>query len=113
MVHLAAGQWGQALLPEYVFLEVVTVLRARRNIAVATLVGKTLLGAEDITLVPCSDVFIDAFEIFTDQRKRELSFTDAAIVAIARREKARFIATFDQDFREQKGLTLVPEAASP
>jgi len=113
MVHLAAGHWGQALLPEYVFLEVVTVLRARRNIEVATLVGDTLLGAEDITFIPCSDIFIDAFEIFSDQRKRELSFTDAAIVAIARRHKARFIATFDQDFRDQKGLTLVPGQEIP
>ena len=108
MVHLVAGQWGQALLPEYVFLEVVTVLRARRNIGVSAQVGTTLLEAADITFVPCSDVFLDAFDIFSGQRERELSFADAAIVAVARRENARFIATFDEDFRGQKGLTLVP-----
>ncbi len=109
MVHLAAGKWGQALLPEYVFLEVVTVLRARRNVEVATLVGNTLLGAADITFVPCSDVFVEAFEIFRNQGKRELSFADAAIVAIARREKAKFIATFDEDFRGLKGVSLIPD----
>jgi len=108
MVHLAAGQWGQALLPEYVFLEVVTVLRARRNIEVATLVGNTLLGAKDITFIPCSDIFIDAYEIFSGQHKRELSFVDAAIVAVARREKARFIATFDEDFRSIADLEVIP-----
>jgi predicted nucleic acid-binding protein len=109
MVHLAAGQWGQALLPEYVFLEVVTVLRARRSVGVAAEVGNTLLAAADITFVPCSDVFVDTFEIFRNERGRELSFADAAIVAIARREKARFIATFDEDFQGLKGVTIVPE----
>lgn len=111
MVHLAAGQWGQALLPEYVFLEVETVLRARRGLKVATLIGNTLLGAKDITFVPCSDIFMDAFEIFTAQTERDLSFTDAAIVAIARREKARFVATFDEDLRGLKGLTAIPQTA--
>jgi predicted nucleic acid-binding protein len=109
MVHLAAGEWGQALLPEYVFLEVVTVLRARLDAESATKVGTTLLEAADIDLVPCSDVFADAWKIFRNEGDRELSFADAAIVAIARREKAKFIATFDQDFRGLSGVSLVPE----
>ena len=51
---------------------------------------------------------VDAFEIFHNQSERELSFADAAIVAIAQ-QKARFIATFDEDFRGLKGLRVVPD----
>ena len=36
MVQLIGGKWGQGLLLEYVFLETVTVLRARRDVKVAT-----------------------------------------------------------------------------
>lgn len=108
MVHLAAGEWGQALLLEYVFLDVVTVLRARRGLTVAEAVGKALLEARDVTFIPCSDIFVDAFGIFTHQRGRELSFVDAAIIAVARREKANHVATFDEDFRGLKGFAVVP-----
>jgi predicted nucleic acid-binding protein len=37
-----------------------------------------------------------------------MSFTDAAIVTVARRRGARFVATFDRDFRKVEGLAVVP-----
>lgn len=108
MIHLASGKWGQALLLEYVFLEIVTVLRARRDLTVARDVGKTLLQAREIEFVPCSDLFLESFETFSQQIRGELSFTDAAIVTVARRNKPGFVATFDGDFRDQAGVTVVP-----
>jgi predicted nucleic acid-binding protein len=39
MDEVVAGKWGQAMLLEYVFLEIVTVLLVRRNLAVAASVG--------------------------------------------------------------------------
>lgn len=107
MVHLVAGQWGEALLLEYVFLEVVTVLRARRDVAIATSVGTALLQAREIGFVACSDLFLDAFDEFR-QATGELSFVDAAILTVARRNRPGVIATFDKDFRGQDGITIVP-----
>jgi len=108
MERLLAGEWGEVLLPEYVFLEVTTVLAARRNLESAVAVGRTLLAARELRFVPCSDLFLDAFDIFQKQARGELSFADAAIVAIARKHDAEHIATFDADFRNVPGLTVVP-----
>lgn len=108
MEKLVAGEWGPALLPEYVFLEVVTVLLARRGLEVAIRVATMLLQAREIEFVPSSDMFLDVLETFRSQRHGRLSFADAAIVTVARGRDARFIATFDRDFRQVKGLVVVP-----
>lgn len=107
MIQLLGGKWGQGLLLEYVFLETVTVLRARRDLKVATTVGRTLLQASEIDFVPCSDIFIDAFDTFRRDRSHDLSFADAAIVAVARQYSPGFVATFDEDFRGLRGIALV------
>jgi len=108
MERLAAAEWGPALLLEYVFLEVVTVLLARRGLDVAVRVATILLQARDVEFVPSSDLFLDVLETFRAQRHGRLSFTDAAIVTVARNRDARFVATFDRDFRRVEGLAVVP-----
>jgi predicted nucleic acid-binding protein len=108
MDKLVAGEWGPALLLEYVFLEVVTVLLARRGLDVAVRVATVLLQARDVEFVPSSDMFLDVMEAFRTQRDGRLSFTDAAVVTVARHRDARFIATFDRDFRRLEGLAVVP-----
>jgi predicted nucleic acid-binding protein len=109
MVQLVAGRWGQALLLEYVFLEIVTVLLARRGLAVATDVGTALLAAREVELVPCSELFLETLATFRDQARERLSFADAAIVTVARRQAPGFVATFDGDFRDVQGVSVVPE----
>ena len=108
MERLLAGQWGQALLPEYVFLELTTVLAARCGLSISTNAGETLLNARELELVPCSDLFLNAFETFRCQESAALSFVDAAIVCVARSRGAEHIATFDSDFLDIPGLSVVP-----
>lgn len=108
MEELVSGKWGRALLLEYVFLEVVTVLLARRGLSVATSVATTLLQAREVEFVPCSDLFVYVLETFRTQKKTNLSFTDAAIVTVARRQKESQIASFDRDFRRIEGISVVP-----
>jgi predicted nucleic acid-binding protein len=107
MVQILGEKWGRGLLLEYVFLETVTVLRARRDAGVAASVGKTLLSAAELDFVPCSGVFNEAFEIFQRLRQHNLSFVDAAIVAVAMQNAPGFIATFDQDFSGIRGIKVV------
>lgn len=107
MVQLIGGKWGQGLLLEYVFLETVTVLRARRDVKVATTVGNILLQASEIDFVPCSDIFVDAFDVFRRDRSHDLSFVDAAIVTVSRQHSPGFVATFDEDFTGLRGITVV------
>ncbi len=117
--HLAAaelmdrfleGEWGSGLLLEYVFVEVATVLAARVNLATAAEVGDALLRAEELEFVPCSDLFLDAYETFRAQNAADLSFTDAAIVTVARQREVPHVATFDTDFRGLRGIMALPEA---
>lgn len=108
MVQLLAGTWGRALLLEYVFLEVVTVLLARRGLDTASGVGRTLLDAREVTFVPCSDLFLDAWTLFREQRGG-LSLTDAAIVVAARDEAPGNVLTFDADFRTVTGVRPLPD----
>jgi predicted nucleic acid-binding protein len=58
-------------------------------------------------LVPCSDVFVPAFDTFRVEGGAELSFADAAIVTVARGHPPGFVATFDADFKELEGVTVV------
>ena len=109
MEEVTSGRWGSALLPEYVFLELTTVLARRRDLAAAVSAGQWLLAAGDLEFVPCSEVFLDALELFRGLPGSNPSITDAAIVAIARRRNVDRVATFDRDFRLVEGLTVVPE----
>jgi predicted nucleic acid-binding protein len=108
MERLIDGEWGQGLLLEYVFLEVVTVLLARRGLEVASTVASTLLSARELDFVPCSELFLDAVDTFRSQRDTRLSFADAAIVHVARDRADGLVATFDREFTGIEGLTVLP-----
>jgi predicted nucleic acid-binding protein len=53
-------------------------------------------------------MFPDVMETFRGQRQGRLSFADAAIVTVALKRAARFVATFDRDFRQVEGVGAVP-----
>ena len=106
--RVVKGELGRILLLEYVFLEIVTVLASRRDLATAVSVGEILLGAREIEFVPCSPHFLASYQVFREQDVTRLSFTDAAIVAIARDRGAKAVATFDRDFRGIPDLEVVP-----
>jgi predicted nucleic acid-binding protein len=107
MERLLEGEFDPVLLPEYVFLEVVTVLSARRGLSIAVSVGRTLLNSEEVEFVPCSEYFVATMDAFAREGRLGLSFTDAAIVAICRQRGAEYVATFDADFKKVKGLEVV------
>ncbi len=109
MEDLVSNRWDEALLLDYVFLEVVTVLAARLHRSSAVEAGLLLLDAREIRQVNGSDFFLDAFDVFRGPEGGSLSFTDAAIVAAARRLEAGHVATFDSDFRGIQGLAVVPD----
>jgi hypothetical protein len=48
MGRFLLGEWSRGLLLEYVFLEVVTVLLVRRDLAVAAKIGRLLLDAGEL-----------------------------------------------------------------
>jgi predicted nucleic acid-binding protein len=103
-----AGDWGDGLLLEYVFLEVVTVLLLRRDLTVAAKVGRILLDATELEFVPCSDVFLETVKGFSAQSESRLSFTDVAIANVAHSRADGQLLTFDEGFRKVSGLRINP-----
>ena len=108
MDSLLRGDFGRLVLIEYVFLEVVTVLLARRGHRAALDVADILLDAEEVDFLPCSNLFTDALREFRARGAARLSFADAAIVAAAQRHGAEFVATFDKGFRGIEGIRVIP-----
>jgi predicted nucleic acid-binding protein len=102
------GEWGRGLLLEYVFLEVVTVLMARRGPEVASEVADVLRGARELEFVPCSELFIAAVDTFQRQSKTRLSLVDAAIVNVARDRADGRVATFDCELAKFRGIQAIP-----
>lgn len=102
------GRWGPVLLPEYIFLEVVTVLASRRGLERAVSGGTQLLDASQFEFVNCSPYFLSAFEAFRIQRSTKMSLADASVLAIAKARSADHVATFDRDFRKVPGISVIP-----
>ena len=109
MADFLDGAWGRGLLLEYVFLEVVTVLMARRGVRVASEVADLLLSARELDFVPCSELFLDAVEVFQRQKRTRLSFVDATIVKTARDRTDGLVATFDRELSSVRGIKAIPD----
>lgn len=109
MDRFLRGEWGRGLLLEYVFLEVATVLIVRRDLAVATRVGRLLLEADELEFIPCSDLFTETLDTFAGQGSTRLSFADAAIARVARQRAAGMVLTFDEELGKAAGIRA-PEA---
>jgi predicted nucleic acid-binding protein len=109
MPRLIRGDWGSALLPEYVFIEVTTVIALKRDLPTAIQVGSVLLNSKEVELVPCSLLFKEAWRSFQTQGSGPiLSFVDSAIAVLAGRYGAEYLATFDRGFQKISGLTVIP-----
>jgi predicted nucleic acid-binding protein len=110
MERFLNGEWGRGLLLEYVFLEVATVLLIRRDLRVAARVGGLLLDADELDFVPCSGLFSDALQMFTEQANTRLSFADSSVAHVARERARGLVLTFDEEFRKLPGIR-VPTAS--
>lgn len=107
LADVAKGTWGAGLVPEYVFVETVNYLVRKRGFAVAAAFARGLLSATELTLVPSKGLFPRALAEFLGQRGTAFSFTDSALVSLAKGHAIRTIATFDSDFRSIPGVRIV------
>ena len=106
MERFLAGEWGKGLLLEYVFLEVVTVIMLRLDLAAANRTGRILLEAEELEFAPRSDFFLETLNGFSRQDGTRLSFVDAALAQAARNRADGQILTFDAKFRKLHGMRV-------
>ena len=98
------GEFGQPYLSDFIFDETITLARTRTgSFDVATGLSDRLLGRKEFPqafelLRVSAGPFSDAREVFERYDDQELSFTDAATVALAERHGIDHVLSFDDDF---------------
>lgn len=107
-LELAGGRWGRAILLEYVFLEMLSVLLQRAGRTAAQEAGRELLAAEQTVFVPCSKLWDSAWGNFQAQTFTKLSLTDIAVAQYALEHAEGRVLGFDQEFRKVPGIRLLP-----
>jgi predicted nucleic acid-binding protein len=93
--ELETGKHGSLYLSEYVFDEVMTILKKYLGKEVAAMKGEAILNSVDF--IPAdSHLFRMYWDIFKKYDK--LSFTDCHILATAKHYNIKYIATCDEAF---------------
>jgi len=105
----ALTSWeGRLVTTEFVFDELVTLVRYRVGHAQAAAVGYVLRDGKTCLLVAVEPQdFENAWERFAGQADRRLSFTDCTSFAVMRRLKLTAAAALDEDFKAA-GFTVLP-----
>ena len=102
----------QLLLPEYVVIELGTVLLRRVGLPQAYELLSLLREADDLRWVPCEPWLDVAFQRFNHQQSlqttRPLSLVDCVLVEMALEQPEASIATFDAGFKDVTGLQCLP-----
>lgn len=106
MDNFLGGHWGEGLLLEYVYLEVINVLLVRTDLDKAVHTSKMVLESEELQFIPCSDYFEDTVQSFRTQSGTKLSFTDCAIATVALKRARGMVLSFDREFRKVPGIQL-------
>ena len=107
MERVVKNEFGMALISDYIFDETVTVaLNKTKDLNKAVLIGTTLRNSSITSKINDID-FEETWEIFKAQKNTKLSFTDCTSLAVMKRMNIRNIATFDQDFKKIKWITVV------
>ncbi len=107
MEEIDGGLYGTPVISDYIFDEVVTVLLIRTgDLEMVGEVGRTLLESTMMLRVD-EATFKRAWQIFLNQPKPTLSFTDCTSIALCRGYGVGRIATFNMDFKDVEGLEVI------
>ncbi|MEJ2421703.1 MAG: PIN domain-containing protein [Acidobacteriota bacterium] len=109
-VKRAIAEWeGRLCTTDYIFDELVTLIRYRVGYAPAVEVGEVLQDSGTCLLVRVEDQDIrDAWDQFVRERDQRNSFTDCTSFAVMRRLGLTTAAALDDDF-VRAGFVVVPE----
>jgi len=102
-------QEGIFVLPDIVFAETMTLLKARLGPEVAVRIGQELRQNTAYAWLPVGDAGErDTSAVFHRFMDKEWSYTDCAVLALARREKISAVFAFDRHFLQMPGIERLP-----
>ena len=102
---VVSEKYGDAVITDYIFDEIVTVVARKVHKEKAIQIGKFLLSSEVILTRVNTSVFEKAWEVFNGASN--LSFTDCTCVAFMQLFEVKKIATFDKGFIGIGGVEVV------
>lgn len=104
---LKERRYGEALISDYVFDEIVTVtLQKTKSLERARKVGDNLRKSMRIIGID-REIFEESWRIFKNQKNTKFSFTDCSIIAVMDANGIKNIATFDKDFKKVEEINVV------
>ncbi len=104
---IAKDKYGTPVITDYIFDEIITVMAIKtKDLSRVVESGNKLLEA-NILLRIDELIFHKAWEIFKDQQKANLSFTDCTTIATCKANGISNLATFDEDFQRMQELRTV------
>ncbi|MGI0086311.1 MAG: type II toxin-antitoxin system VapC family toxin [Nitrososphaerales archaeon] len=107
MKEVASEVFGKPFITDYIFDETVTGIFVRsKNLKLAIEYGNELLTSLEIFEID-EEAFREAWRTFSGQRSSELSFTDSTTVAVMNMYHVSRIATFDGDFGDVRGISVI------
>jgi uncharacterized protein len=105
--QIAKGDFGAVFTSDYIFDETTTVTLIRsKSLQKAVLVGNYIKSSIQIIKIN-EDLFEDSWEMFKNQKKSKLSFTDCSNISIMRANGIEHIATFDDELKKFASTDVV------
>lgn len=74
----------EIIVPEYILLEVVTIIKQQVGYQAAQLVMKQMRNTEECSLLSSSSYFAETAELFLTLNEKHLSFVDVSLVVLAK-----------------------------
>lgn len=101
---------GVFLLTDVVFAETMTLLKARLGSEVALRVGRELRQNRAYLWLRLGEAGErDTWAVFQRFTDKDWSYTDCAVLAVARRENVSRVFGFDRHFLQMPGVERVPQ----
>ena len=102
------AQNNQFVLPDIIFAESMTLLKARLGADIAIKAGSVLRTNSIYRWTALdADTEAEAWTIFQHYRDKEWSFVDCAMLALARKLKLAQVFSYDHHFEQMPGLRRV------
>ena len=115
--YVAASKFAQTLqkanvfVPETVFIETMTLVKARLGSSAAVELGNRLMkSALFLTVQLTEEDRSDTWQIFSRYQDKAWSYTDCSILALSRRLQIYEVFGFDHHLEQMPELARVPAA---
>ena len=108
MPSIVDGSYGPALIPEYVYVEFLTVLASRAGMDATRKAITTLTLGQQFTIVRSTRLLPNAQGVFRKQDTFQFSLVDVMVLLLAWSYQPAYVATFDDGIRKHRRIVPVP-----